>query len=69
MNSTEKAVYVQQLNTYMESNKVYQIFEDMYKSLIMDQPGDPIKYLIDKLKTGGSKITRETHFHSGAAGG
>lgn len=64
MNTTEKAVYVQHLNTYMETNKVYQIFEDLYKNLIMDQPSEPLRYLIDKLKTGGSKLTRETNIHS-----
>lgn len=68
MNTNEKALYVQQLNTYMESNKVYQLFEDLYKGLIIDQPSEPLRYLIDKLKTGGSKLTRETYFHSRAAG-
>ena len=67
MNPTEKAQYVQQLNTYMESHKVYQLFEDLYKSLITDQPQDPLPYLITKLKTGGSELTRKTHIYNRAA--
>jgi adenylate kinase len=34
---------------YLEENKVYPIFEDMLKALIIKKPDDPIDFLIKKL--------------------
>lgn len=34
----------------MERNKVYNIFEEMLKSLIIKKPDDPIQFLINKLQ-------------------
>lgn len=34
MNREEKAEYIQDLTVYMEKNKVYSLFENLYKELI-----------------------------------
>jgi formylmethanofuran dehydrogenase subunit D len=34
------------LEEYLEENRVYEIFEDMMKSLIMTKPKDPVSYLL-----------------------
>jgi len=39
----------QELEEYLEENQVYDMFEDMMKSLVMNMPTDPLKFLIDKL--------------------
>lgn len=45
----KKLEYQQQLEEYLEDQKVYDIFEDMMKSLIMQKPKDPIQFLLKKL--------------------
>ena len=40
---------------YIEEQGLYEIFEDMMKSLIVNKPEDPVKYLIDKLEKPESK--------------
>lgn len=50
MDQANKLQYQQQVEKYLERNKVYHIFEDMLKSLIIKKPDDPIQYLINKLQ-------------------
>mmetsp|Transcript_31438 Transcript_31438/g.39044 ORF Transcript_31438/g.39044 Transcript_31438/m.39044 type:complete len:142 (+) Transcript_31438:14-439(+) len=35
---------------YIEEQGLYEIFEDMMRSLIINKPDDPVKYLIDKFE-------------------
>ena len=39
----------------MEETGLYEIFEDMLRSLIVNRPEDPVKYLIDKFEKPESK--------------
>jgi adenylate kinase len=39
------------LEEYLEENHVFEIFEDMMKSLILKRPDDPIKFLLEKIKS------------------
>ena len=52
----KKIEYQRQLEEYLEDQKVYDIFEDMMKALIIHKPKDPITYLIKKLTTPESKF-------------
>ena len=52
----KKLDYQRSLEEYLEDQKVYEIFEDMMKSLIMNKPKDPIKFLLDKLNSPESNI-------------
>ena len=42
---------------YIEEQGMYEIFEDMMRSLIINKPDDPVKFLIDKLEKPESKST------------
>ena len=46
----EKLAYQQELEKYMEENKVYEIFEGMMKDLMMGMPKEPIPFLLNSLK-------------------
>ena len=39
----------------MEDQKVYDIFEDMMKGLIMSRPKDPLQFLVKRLTAPESK--------------
>ena len=40
---------------YIEEQGLYEVFEDMMRSLIVNKPEDPVKFLIDKLEKPESK--------------
>jgi adenylate kinase len=46
----EKLAYQDDLEKYMQENDVYMIFETMMKNLIIEQPQDPVPYLLDILQ-------------------
>jgi hypothetical protein len=52
----KKLDFQRQLEEYLETQKVYDIFEDMMKSLIMNKPKDPLSFLVKKLTTPDSNI-------------
>jgi adenylate kinase len=51
----KKLDYQKTLEEYLEENKVYDIFEDMMKDLIVNRPKDPIEFLINKMTSPESK--------------
>lgn len=51
----EKLQYQEELERYMEENDVYSVFETMMKNLIVDQPSDPVPYLLDVLQAPQTK--------------
>jgi hypothetical protein len=51
----KKLEFQRQLEEYLEEQKVYDIFEDMMKGLIMARPKDPLGFLVKKLTTPESK--------------
>lgn len=51
----KKLEFQRQLEDYLEEQSVYDIFEDMMKSLIINRPKDPLGYLVKKLTTPESK--------------
>ncbi|EGR27597.1 hypothetical protein IMG5_193500 [Ichthyophthirius multifiliis] len=49
MDKTSKLDYQQEVEMYLEENKVYDIFENLMKDIVKDQPAQPLDYLIKKL--------------------
>ena len=49
MDQTSKLQYQKDVEKYLEEKKVYDVFEELMKNLIIDQPEDPIDYLMTRL--------------------
>lgn len=49
MDKTSKLQYQKDVEKYLEEKKVYDVFEELMKNLIIDQPEDPIDYLMTRL--------------------
>ena len=49
MDKTAKLQYQKDVEKYLEEKKVYDVFEELMKNLIIDQPDDPIDYLMTRL--------------------
>ena len=50
MDRTEKLEYEKRIEQYFDDHKVYDLFEKLFKELIINKPEDPINYLIERLK-------------------
>ena len=50
MDRTEKLEYEKGIEQYFDDHKVYDLFEKLFKELIINKPEDPINYLIERLK-------------------
>ena len=55
MDRTEKLQYEQGLEQYFDQNKVYDLFEKLFKDLVINKPENPIDYLIERLKKEDTK--------------
>ena len=53
----KKLDFQRQLEEYLEEQKVYDIFEEMMKALIVNKPKDPLQYLVKKLTTAECKTS------------
>ena len=51
----KKLSFQRQLEEYLEEQKVYDIFEDMMKGLIINKPKDPLQFLVKRLTSPESK--------------
>jgi adenylate kinase len=49
MDKKQKLAYQKGIEQYLQQENVYDLFEDLLKSLVVKQPDDPISYLIEKL--------------------
>ena len=50
MDRTEKLEYEKGIEHYFDEHKVYDLFEKLFKELIINKPENPIDYLIERLK-------------------
>ena len=50
MDRTEKLEYEKGIEQYFDDHKVYDLFEKLFKELIINKPENPIDYLIERLK-------------------
>ena len=46
----KKLDFQRSLEEYLEEQKLYELFEGMMKSLIVERPADPIDHLITRLE-------------------
>ena len=53
----EKLQFQLSCEEYIEKEKLYEMFEDMMKQLIVHRPEDPVQFLIDKLQKPESKLS------------
>ena len=49
MDRAEKLEYEQGIEQYFDENKVYDLFEKLFKELVINKPENPIDYLIERL--------------------
>ena len=50
MDRTDKLNYEQGIENYYDQHKVYDLFDKLFKELIINKPENPIDYLIERLK-------------------
>jgi len=62
MLADKKLSFQEELEEYLEYQKVYDIFEDMMKNLIISQPKNPIEFLVNKLSSPESNTFSLTCF-------
>ena len=49
MNKAQRIEYQKSLESYLEANNVYEIFEKLLVNLMKDTPDNPLEYMIQKL--------------------
>lgn len=64
MDRTEKLQYEKSVEQYFDDHKVYDLFQKLFKELIINKPSNPVDYLIERL---GRKQTKRI-FITGYAG-
>ena len=50
MDKLQKFEYTQGIESYLEDNQVYELFENLLKNLIINRPENPLDYMIEKLQ-------------------
>ena len=51
-----KLEFQQDIESYMEEEKLHDIFQDMMTSVIKEMPKDPIQFLIDRMTNQTRKL-------------
>jgi adenylate kinase len=49
MDKLQKFEYMQSIESYLEDNQVYELFEGLLKQLVINRPEQPLDFLIQKL--------------------
>jgi adenylate kinase len=55
MDRKEKLEFQQSIENYFEEKRVYDLFEKLFKELVINKPSHPVDYLIDRIKKKDSK--------------
>lgn len=50
MNKEEKLKFQKQVETYLERKRIYDMFQDLLKELVVHKPDHPIDFLIERLE-------------------
>ena len=50
MNKEQKFDYMDSIEKYFEDNRVYELFEDLLKQLIVSRPDNPLQFMLQKIK-------------------
>ncbi len=49
MDRVERFEFAHSVESYLEDNKIYELFETLLKDLIAKKPKEPLDFLIEKL--------------------
>lgn len=50
MDKVQKFEYTQQIETYLEENQVYELFENLLQQILLNKPDRPLDFMIEKLQ-------------------
>lgn len=51
---------MQSIESYLEENQVYELFESLLKQLVINRPEQPLDFLIQKLSQPERKYSKQT---------
>lgn len=66
MDLNERVAYEKNISTYIEQHKLPDLVESLTRELVVNQPADPIQFLIDYIS---SKRTQRLIFVTGSHAG
>ena len=55
MDKLQKHDYMNQIEEFLETNQVYELFEDLLKQLVVAKPENPLDFIINSLSNQKSK--------------
>jgi len=55
MDKMAKLDYMQSIETYLNENQVYELFEELLKQVIVSRPENPLQFILSKIKANRSK--------------
>ena len=62
MDKLQKHDYMNQIEEYLETNQVYELFEDLLKQLVVKRPEKPLDFIMQALQNPQRKCsTKLTH--------
>ena len=50
MEQGQKFEYMQSIEEYLDSNQVYEVFEDLLKQVVVHRPANPIEFMLKRVK-------------------
>jgi len=50
MDKLQKHDYMNQIEEYLETNQVYELFEDLLKQIVVKRPDKPLDFIMNALK-------------------
>ena len=56
MDKMAKLDYMQSIETYLNENQVYELFEELLKQVIVSRPENPLQFILSKIKANRSKF-------------
>ena len=59
MNNIEKTDYSNKIIEYSEEKRLFSIFEELYKLLAIEQPDNPIDFMLNILRNGFRFLKRK----------
>ena len=55
MDKLQKFDYMQSIESYLDDNQVYELFEELLKQLVVSRPENPLPFLLQKIKQNQGK--------------
>ena len=56
MDKLQKHDYMSTIETYLQENQVYELFEDLLKQLVVARPDKPLDFITEALQNGKRKF-------------